>query len=273
MYVRYDSLNRNEPLVLTLCNPGSIRSENGTLTRVVGMLSDTSDEELVLNFNATSELNFRIYKVRRGDGEADAHTAAMYFGIQPRRLIYVSGIAYFAISTVDEDVSDNGPYKDVRAESIEIELQNKKVPYIKDGTYRFASDDTTTVGLMETLVAVLPMWKVGHVDDEVASKYRTFEDVSTDQNILSFLLDDVQDAYECIVLFDIMNRVINVYDQAIFVHQTDIHLTRDDLVKSIDTVNENVVVILFHTFDGVFQNILTAHCIEQSCFYAGKFNV
>ena len=64
MYVRYDSLNRNEPLVLTLCNPGSIRSENGTLTRVVGMLSDTSDEELVLNFNATSELNFRIYKVR-----------------------------------------------------------------------------------------------------------------------------------------------------------------------------------------------------------------
>lgn len=157
--------------------------------------------------------------------------------------------------------------------TIEIELQNKKVPYIKDGTYRFASDDTTTVGLMETLVAVLPMWKVGHVDDEVASKYRTFEDVSTDQNILSFLLDDVQDAYECIVLFDIMNRVINVYDQANFVHQTDIHLTRDDLVKSIDTVNENVVVILFHTFDGVFQNILTAHCIEQSCFYAGKFNV
>ena len=238
MYVRYDSLNRNEPLVLTLCNPGSIRSENGTLTRVVGMLSDTSDEELVLNFNATSELNFRIYKVRRCDDEADTHTAAMYFGIQPRRLIYVSGIGYFAISTVDEDVSDNGPYKDVRAESIEIELQNKKVPYIKDGTYRLASDDTTTVGLMETLVAVLPMWKVGHVDDEVASKYRTFEDVGTDQNILSFLLDDVQDAYECIVLFDIMNRVINVYDQANFVHQTDIHLTRDDLVKSID-ISEN----------------------------------
>ena len=51
-------------------------------------------------------------------------------------------------------------------------------------------------------------------------------------------MDNVQDAYECIFVFDIINRIINVYDQANYVRQTDIHLTKEDLINSLD-ITEN----------------------------------
>ena len=55
---------------------------------------------------------------------------------------------------------------------------------------------------------------------------------------LTFFLQNIQDAYECIVTFDIMNRVINVYDQANYVHQTGVHLTRDDVINQLHIVEK-----------------------------------
>lgn len=241
MYVRYDSLNRHEPLILTLCNPGSVYSDvNYAPTKVVGILIDTTDEELVLNFNQVSELNFRVSRVRREDQEEDAHAYSLYKAVQPRRLIYVTGIGYFMISSVDEGYDEDGThYKDIQAESIEAEIQNRKVPYIADGTYRFLSDEANnTTGLLETIVQSLPLWTIGDVDSAVASKYRTFEDVDTDLNSLSFMLSNMQDAYECIFVFDTIKRIINVYDQNNYVRQTNIHITKEDLIRSLD-ISEN----------------------------------
>lgn len=241
MYVRYDSLNRHEPLILTLCNPGSVYSDvNYAPTKVVGILIDTTDEELVLNFNQVSELNFRVSRVRREDQEEDAHAYGLYKAVQPRRLIYVTGIGYFMISSVDEGYDEDGThYKDIQAESIEAEIQNRKVPYIADGTYRFLSDEANNAtGLLETIVQSLPLWTIGDVDSAVASKYRTFEDVDTDLNSLSFMLSNMQDAYECIFVFDTINRIINVYDQNNYVRQTNIHITKEDLIRSLD-ISEN----------------------------------
>ena len=126
MYVKYDALNRHESLVLTLCNPGSIYADDAP-TKVVGMLADVSDEEMVVNFNSLSELNFRTYKVWRDDAEADAYTHAMYKAVQPRRLLFVTGIGYFVISNVEEGLSEDGScYKDVSAKSIESEIHTSQ---------------------------------------------------------------------------------------------------------------------------------------------------
>ena len=61
MIVRYNQLNRLETPALTLCNPGSVY-HNGELSNMVGVLTDHEAEEIIFNFNATSELNFRIKK-------------------------------------------------------------------------------------------------------------------------------------------------------------------------------------------------------------------
>ena len=238
MVVRYSSLNRLETPKFTLCNPGSVY-DNGVISNVVGILVDHEYEEIVFNFNALSELNFRVNKVVRTDADDNAHAASLYRAIQNRRLIFVDDIGYFMITNIKDGFDNGAHYKDITAQSIDVEIQQKMIPYIADGTYRFVTDDTETQkGIIETIVEVLPLWKIGHIDDAVAKRYRTFEDVDTSLNCLSFLMDNVQDAYECIFVFDAINRVINVYDQAGYVNQTDIHLTKEDVINSID-ITEN----------------------------------
>lgn len=238
MVVRYSSLNRLETPKFTLCNPGSVY-DNGAISNVVGILADHESEEIIFNFNALSELNFRVNKVVRTDADDNAHVASLYRAIQNRRLIFVDDIGYFMITNIKDGFDNGAHYKDITAQSIDVEIQQKMIPYIADGTYRFVTDDTETQkGIIETIVEVLPLWKIGHIDDTVAKRYRTFEDIDTSLNCLSFLMDNVQDAYECIFVFDAINRVINVYDQAGYVNQTDIHLTKEDVINSID-ITEN----------------------------------
>ena len=238
MIVKFDSLNRFEPPKLTLCNPGSIYKD-GMIDRIVGILSDTEAEEIVFNFNATSELNFRLNKIKRNNIDEDRYTSVIYRGSQNRRLLFVENIGYFMITSVEEGYSDGICYKDIKAQSADIEIAQKMIPFIKDGTYKFTSDETgTNKGILETIVETIPLWTIGYVDEKIADKYRTFEDVDTSLNCLAFLLDNVQEAYECIILFDILNRTINVYDQSNYVRQTNIHITKNDFINSID-ISEN----------------------------------
>lgn len=234
MVVKYDALNRFEHPVMTLCNPGSVY-QDGVLTNVVGILTDISDDENVFNFNSSSELNFRITKLRREGSEDTAHVFKMFKAVQNRRLVFVERIGYFMITSVEDGFDGTSQYKDVKAQSIDVEIAQKMIPFIDDGTYRFSSDETSgEKGLLETVVETLPLWTIAYVDETVASKFRTFEDVDTSLNCLGFFLDNMQDAYECIFIFDIINRTISVYSQDNYVRQTDIHITKDDLINSLD---------------------------------------
>ena len=226
MKVKFDSLNRFEIPSFYLCNPGCVYKA-GALTNVIGCISDTTDEELVMNFNTTSELNFRVYRIQRDDPDENAYSKKVYTAIQNRRLIFVEDVGFFVVSNVKDGFDAGVHYKDVQAESCEYELSNRILPYIEDGTYKF-------IDLLEQIVSSLPVWKIGDVNGDIAEKHRTFEDIPADQNALSFLLEDIQDAYECIVEFDCVNRLIHVYDQANYVRQTQIHLTKDDLINSIE---------------------------------------
>ena len=58
MIVRYNSLNRFETPVFTLCQPGSTYSD-GLLTKTIGALVDHEAEEIVFNFDA--KLNNKIH--------------------------------------------------------------------------------------------------------------------------------------------------------------------------------------------------------------------
>ena len=238
MIIRYDSLNRMETPSFTLCNPGSVYT-NGTLSKVVGMLVDTEAEEIVFNFNATSELNLRVNRITRDDPEENAHTFAIYKAVQNRRLIFVDDIGYFMITNIEDGFNGHSQYKDVTAKSVDAEIGMKMVPFIDNNTYRFSTDETgTNKGMLETIVETLPLWTIEHVDDVVAERWRTFEDIDTSLNCLAFMLQNMQDAYECLFVYDIVNRTISVYDQANYVRQTNIHITKEDLINSLD-ITEN----------------------------------
>lgn len=226
MIARFDSLSRLEIPKFYVCSPGSVCND-GVLSNVIGILSDTCEEELVLNFNSMSELNFRIYKTARYNNEDTEYIYKLYKSLQNRRMIFLDDIGYFIITNVEEGFVDGKHYKDIHAESCEIEIQNKMLPYIADGTYKFTD-------ILEEITSSLPLWTIGHIDNTVADKHRTFYDVGTEINCLSFMLDNIQNAYECIICFDCINRVISVYDQNNYAEQTNIHITKDDVINSIE---------------------------------------
>lgn len=230
MLVKFNSLDRLEKPSFTLCNPGSTYS-NGTISRVVGALFDTTDEEFVFNFNATSELNIVAHKILRDDADENAHVKTLFSKIENRRMIFVDGIGYFIITNVTKNTVGDVETKNIQASSCEIELQRKQVSYIEDNTYNF-------VDLLEKIVAIVPKWTIGTIDSRVAARARTFSDIGIDKNVLAFMIDDMQDAYECIFIFDIINRQINVYDQSNYVSKTDIHITNQDVINSLE-IEEN----------------------------------
>lgn len=230
MVVKYDRLNRFETPMMTLCNPGS-EYNNGTLTKVIGILTDISDAESVFNFNATSELNFRVNDIDRENDEDNAHVKFIYNSIENRRLLFLDGLGYYAITNVDKGYDGSVHYKDVTASSIEKEIEQKMIPYIENNTYRFSSNQNNK-GILETIIETIPLWQIGYVDSAIAEKFRTFEDVDVNLNCLSFMITNLQDAYECIILFDCINRVVNVYDQNNYVRETSIHITEDDLINN-----------------------------------------
>lgn len=123
MIVKFDSLDRMETPKLTLCNPGC-EYINGKLTKAIGILTDHEAEEIIFNFNALSELNFRINKITRNT-EDDEFIHKLYDSVQNRKLIYVDDIGFFSVSDVSDVYSNGAYYKDVKAQSCETEIQQK----------------------------------------------------------------------------------------------------------------------------------------------------
>lgn len=239
MIVRYNALSNFETPKFTLCNPGCIYNDKNCLTNVVGALVDHEAEEIVFNFNSMSELNMRVNLVNRDNADENEYVYSLYKSLQNRRLIFVEDIGFFAITNIDDGFDGEIHYKDVSAKSIDVEISQKMIPYIPNGTYRFLTDEAkNNKGIFEMIVETLPLWSIGEVDETVANKWRTFEDVDTSLNCHSFLLENIQEAFECIIIFDCAKRVINVYDQDKYIKQTDIHITKHDLINSLN-VTEN----------------------------------
>lgn len=260
MQVKFDAMSHLEIPKFYVCNPGSVYN-NGMLTNMIGILSDTTDEELVLNFSALSDLNFRVYRTTRDDPDERAYINNLYKSLQNRRLIFVEGVGYFVIMSVDDGYSDGLHYKDIRASSCEIEIENKRLTYIEDGTYKFTD-------LFEKIVSTLPMWTIGEIDEAVAEKHRTFEDVSVELNTLSFIQTNMQEAYECIFIFDCINRVISVYDQSNYVQATQIHITKNDIITSMDiTENSDDLYTAISVFGDENLNISPINPLGGSVIY------
>lgn len=229
MIVKFDKFRRLEIPQLTLCSPNG-KNTDGALSEVVGTLVQASDIEMILNFNTSSELNFS-YPLAIEDN--DSIGKSLYESIQGKRQVYAEGFGFFCIKSVSERITGKAREKEVSAISCDIEIGNKKLPFIADGTY----------GIMEILQGIimptLPKWTLGAVVDSLLTRNRTFEDVDAELDVLTFFMKNMQDAYECIFQFDFDHRVISVYDQNNFAIRTTAFLSHDTVIKNL-TVSENV---------------------------------
>lgn len=215
MITKFDYFNRYEaPLI-------SFRKISGEF---ISFLSNIKNLNIAFEFNVVGELSFDVYK------GTDEQFFDIYNQIEVKHQLFVEGIGYFIIRTVEVNDGEDGVYKKITAFSCEHELTYKEITYFDAKSKKFWNETNPSTSLMGMILDSIPSWSIGHIDTIVKDKSRTFDEPKN--NIYSFLLEDVQDSYECIFDFDIINRIINVYDRNNYLRKTNIFLTRQDALKS-----------------------------------------
>lgn len=223
-------INKNyEMPIITLCNPDF---------SVITDITNITNLHIKPRFNAVSEVNFDVYK------------NDFYDLISKNRLLKIQGFGYFVIVSVTETNEGTSPYKSITAYSYEYTL-NSKGANIKDGTYKFYDPVNPKGTLIQRLLEIAPSWKIGTISSSLWSKYRTFE-IPTN-SLYSFMMEDVEKAYECIFDFDTENKLINAYTSEDIVKDTNISLSFHNLVKNVkieETTKDIITCLSVHGSGG-----------------------
>ncbi len=260
MLAQFDSFGNFEIPQITLCNPDG---------RALGILSNLSDRKMNIRFNDLSDLSFTI---RRGTEDC---RCPVYEQVEPFRYLLLEDIGYFIITDVSESEEGGEAYKTVEASSCEYELNHIQLDYY-EGTYGFYSSapQEKTDSLMTLIMVKLPSWRLdtGSIPSDVAARFRTFD--TTDQTVYSFFMTEMEEAYECLFEFDILERVIRVYDRYQYDNRTDICLSTEDVLKGLtlrtksDEIKTALTVKGGNGLDILSVNPLGTNMIYNFSYYA-----
>ena len=219
----FDPLGNYEKPIATLCNPQ--RNQ-------IGIIGETENFVLTSIFNGLSELSFSIN-----------NTNPYYKKLRKNRLIKLENIGWFIIDS--ESIVDDGAscYKEVRCSSYEVIL-NRQPINIASGTYQFWNPVSPADTLLGKIISTIPTWKIGYVSSNLWAVFRTFE--IDDTPLYSFLMTDLSDAYECIVIFDTDTKTINFYSPVDVITKTNIMLSTNNLVNDINiqTVSDDIITAM-----------------------------
>lgn len=266
MKLTFDYYHNLEKVDLYLCNP-----DGRELFSLPG-----KSRNLTLRFNDLSELTFEVdSKITLSDNTVVDLEAYDY--IQTKRLVYATNIGWFEISDVSEH--DNGvvKYKSIATKSYQAVLKNKGF-ISEERVYCFYNpndpyDDRYDSTEEASIPSVLGQWskqlgikqelsqgtsepKTPYVDWTVTyinssliyagagSKCRTFKKNTTYG--YDWIVNDVENAFEVVVLFDFMYKTIHVMTPEEVSQKVNVIYTFNNFMKNIEVNedSEDIVTVL-----------------------------
>lgn len=239
MIAKFDQLNRFENPKITLCNPDSYITTSGHIINSIGVLSDVKNYKHNYNFNAQCDGNFTYYKPKSNDEQENKFLDNIFNSIEVDRYIYIEDFGFAVISNVSNNTQKKN-VKEINFTSCDKELEFCEAPFL-------TTKETATDTLENFLIlwkSCCPMWSVGYISNDLKKNenlediYRTIVDI-TSENAYDFLINEVQDAFDCIVDFDYIHREINVYSQKEYVehNKTNIIISKDVLLDELSSEN------------------------------------
>lgn len=217
-----------EQPTLVLCNADG---------KAIQTLGYTKELRANICYNEMSTITFDI------PAYVDGIKTPHYDEVIGMRIIDMIGWGRFVL--INPSLKNDGvkEIKSCKAYSLEYELTYKKF-FLEESTYSLwnpLSPDDTILGM---IMAELPSWSVGVVDDDLINKYRTLSSDNT--NVYNFIKSTLQQLYGCIFDFDTYTRTINVRSTANEAVSKPIYLSMDNLVKEIqiDEDTESIVTAL-----------------------------
>lgn len=199
---------------------------------------DESSVQYTKNLKSFDTLSFTVNQYVYNPETQEKVLSNGYDLLDIRMELFLSGYGWFRINDVPT-VSFDGysETKDIVAESIESELQDDefggfKINYgsvdslemMVDGNtktigegvlvplnnIKFYDEENPDLSLLNIVLDGTERWTIGYVDDDLKEKVYRF-DLTQTSNRYAFLSNDIANAYECIIVFNILNFTVNAY--------------------------------------------------------------
>lgn len=189
---------------------------------------------------------------------------------------------WFVIYNVEEEYDGEIKYKTVSAYSYEytlsyrtISLSEDTIPlYIPPQILNTVNNSNWVIdkasgsssvktgrqymseGLLNQVLKILPGWSIGHISSKLMTRYRKVEDTDN-ANIYSFLMNDIEQLYQCYFVFDSDNKKINAYTQEDIINNsgTNVVLNWQNALQSLtisDVDDSTLTTMRIHTADDTY---------------------
>lgn len=205
--------------------------------KIISTVSNYFGLTTTFRFNDVSEVNFSVPAYHDGIKNNG------YDEISGMRLIEVEPFGDFIL--VNPEMENDGvkETKTCKAYSLEYAF-NYKIIEIPAGTYNFYNPADNTDTVISMILELMPDWNIGTIDRELIGRWRTFDTV--DENLYSFMMNTLQESFNCLFLFDTKKKQVNVISANSSVSNLPIYLSYNNLVKSIDIteLSDEVVTAL-----------------------------
>lgn len=225
---------------------------------ILDVISIYEKMSLEFNLNAFNIVSFEVYE------EIDGDIQRYYENIEEGRLLLIQGLGWYEIH-VSESNNGGSWVKTVTGNSLECMLCQRYLVDFECNTGEILYDDyvktifydpTNPKGsLLHRVLDIAPNWSIGHVDDSLCKKQRSFD--VDNQDVYSFLTGEVSEACECLFVFDTYNMTVNAYDLESYGNDTGIYISEENLAESINiTVEENSIITCLRVYggDGIYVN-------------------
>ena len=175
-------------------------------------------------------------------------------------------IGYFEIQ--NPSISNDGvsEVKNINTLSAEVKLIRKKI-YLTSGVFKLQNDGNPQTGLLNIITSLAPSWNIGYIDFSLINKQRYFD--ITESNVYELLLNQVQDTFECVIIFNTIDKTINAYALENFGDDSRINLSLNNVLEQAtrSEMSEDIITRL-HLYGG---NDLTVRDINFGNTFVQNF--
>ena len=156
----------------------------------------------------------------------------LYDEIKVKRYLFINNEDYYLIEEIDENKLSN--IKEVKAYKGEQKLNKFPIEIEDIGIRLVTNDPNNEVYTLNDLLLEIG-WKLNHVDTAVAyengvEKMRWQESINT--NWLDFIKNNIAEQFDCLPLFDTINKTIDLIDINSMGEEIKLFLSKDNYLKS-----------------------------------------
>ena len=177
----------------------------------------------------------------------------LYDEVRVKRYLFLNNETYFLIEEVNENKFSN--VKEVVAYKGEQRLSKYPIKIEDIGIQLLSNDPNNDIYTLNDLLSEVG-WKLNKADDSVIyedienkiEKMRWQDSISS--NWLDFLKNDIAEQFNCLPLFDEVNKTIDLVDMNTMGEEIKIYLSKDNYLKSKQKVTEGDEIVTLLKLEG-----------------------